>query len=550
MFALLSLLLPTPAAMAHTKLVSSMPAADEVLDEAPPNIHLSFSQELERIDPIVELRNDKGELMESEPAELMADRKTVMSELSPLPNDTYTVSYRVVALDGHPIEGAFEFRVAGTEPAAEGPEPPIAPPEQPAAPALPQDTHGEHNGHGDPGHAGGTAASAGSVSFFTAVLFLSRILYYISLLPLVGWALWSLWGGFSEAEGAWRRSIGLRLQLFHLAAFGLFVVTHAVELNPSGSWIEFVRNTEIGQSWLFTGLLSVAGVALLFRNRGVDAVWALAMLAAKTLRGHAGVFEPVLLSRTLDAVHLGSASLWAGGLLALWLLWRGRSAQLRRFASAFSFAAGISLAVLVLTGVATAILYVERWSDIVETVWGWLLIVKTALVLLVLPVALGLRRRLRREEEGEGGFRLLLRADALLLAGIIGLTGVLTHVSPQPERTPLQWHVMGETFHLTAAIEDVREGVNDLTLKVWVPVSEEPPISAVAIVTGGVSAGAPVPLEPEEVESEPWEYFPSFEKYAYRGTIEIAGGEALQLTIVVERSNGERETHSTPIPAP
>ena len=547
------------AAYAHTSLSGSSPADGETLETPPAQLHLTFSGKLEGAEALhrVELTGPGGEPVPVEPAALDSGGKSLMTALPPLANGAYTVTFRVISADGHPIEGGFGFEVAAPE-TVPGPDP--NPPVDESAPEAeppsdggtvepgtaaetpepePEPSTDEHAGHDT--QQGAEGASSGGAAF-AALLYASRILYYASLLPLLGWALWSALRPQTAAEplAYWRR-IGLRLQALHLAAFVLHVAVQWAELSGGGAAASFpdaLRETSTGQSWLFTGLLSMAGFPLLFRHRVVDAVWPLLLIAAKTLRGHASAFEPIALARLTDAVHLGAAAIWIGGLLALALLLRRFPERFRDFAPSFATAALASYAALVVTGVVAALLYTESLADVVRTTWGWLLIAKTALAVLVLPVAALLRRRLLRADGSQGGVRAWLRADVALLLGIVAVTGVLTHQSPIVERVPFHWHVMGTEAHLTADIADLREGTNELSLKVWVPEGEAAP----AVTVVAVSPGAPeraASLTATELPKEEWESFSGFEDYTFVGEIVVDDPEAAELRVRIQRSDGE-----------
>ncbi|WP_309119188.1 copper resistance protein CopC [Paenibacillus sp.] len=550
-------------AYAHTSLSGSSPADGETLETPPEMLHLTFSGKLEATATLhsVALTGPDGAAVPLEPPALDSGGKSLMAALPPLPNGTYDVAFRVISADGHPIEGGFAFEVAAPEPVqepavtpapdaqqpdAQQPEAPLPAPdggeEEPAAePGTAPDEADEHAGHDSHG---GTPASpsAGAGSAFAALLNASRIAYYASLLPLLGWALWSALRPQVGADrlAYWRR-IGMRLQGLHLALFVVHVAVQWAELsggNPSASFLDTLRSTGTGQSWLFTGLLSLAGFPLLFRSRAVDALWPLFMIAAKTLRGHASAFEPIALARLTDAAHLVAAAIWVGGLLALVLLLRKFPDGFRSFAPTFSTAALASYAVLVVTGVVAALLYTESLGDVVRTTWGWLLIVKAALAVAVLPVAALLRKKLLEAEGRPDAFRAWLRADVALLLGIVVVTGVMTHQSPIVERVVFHWHVMGTEAHLTADIADLREGTNALSLKVWVPEGEaEPAVTVVAVVPGEPDRTAS--LTAKELPKEEWEHFSGFEDYTFVGDIDVADPAAAELRVRIQRSNGE-----------
>lgn len=580
-----------PAAKAHTAFSGSSPDDGEVLSAPPERLHLSFSGKLEASLHSVKLAGPGGAPVVSlEPLVLSEDRKTIMANFPELANGEYTVTFRVISGDGHPIEGAVSFEVdapvpepgsgAGPEtepeqeaeagqsseaeqgsgserePTAEsgsGQEAAIPSPEggvdgegQPSsggdlpepheAEAAPSQSHSDGRGHS------GAYASSG----FAILLFASRILYYAALLSLLGWALWSaLQRRLTGDRSAYWRRIGLRLLAVHLLAFGLFVAVHWLELTGGGEsgvpLAVLLRDTGIGQSWLFTALLGIAGFPLLFRYRYIDAGWAVLVIAAKTLRGHASAFEPVLWARIADGVHLASAGIWAGGLLAMVLVMKTSREWFREFAPAFSAAAFAALIVLAVTGTVSAILYTGELSDLPRTAWGILLLGKIALVALVVPVAAWLRRKLRQGDDIS--FRKWIKLDFALLLGIVAATGVLTHISPTVERVSFNWHVMGTEVHITADMEDVRAGANELSLKVWVPQGDEAPAVSVVVVETR-SGETPVALAAMDVPSEEWETFGDLDKYTFTGVADIAEPEEATLIVRVQRSDGQQYEYS------
>jgi copper resistance protein C len=98
-------------ASAHDQLLSSSPADGAVLDTPPAAITLTFSAEILPISPTVLVRDSAGALvLDAEPSVAGA---VVTQPMPPsAPADSYSVIWRVVSADGHPIEGRFAFAVA------------------------------------------------------------------------------------------------------------------------------------------------------------------------------------------------------------------------------------------------------------------------------------------------------------------------------------------------------------------------------------------------------------------------------------------------------
>ncbi|MFI7220264.1 copper resistance protein CopC [Micromonospora maritima] len=105
------LLAPATPAAAHNSLQSATPAQDARLTAAPTTVTLRF---LQRLNPefttIVLSDADRRKVPTRAPA-VDGSAGTVTVE-QPLANGVYTVAYRVVSVDGHPVQGAYRFTVA------------------------------------------------------------------------------------------------------------------------------------------------------------------------------------------------------------------------------------------------------------------------------------------------------------------------------------------------------------------------------------------------------------------------------------------------------
>lgn len=122
-------------AQAHDSLLTSDPEDGAVLETSPESITLTYSADVLEVSPLVRVTDEAGEqIAELTPS---VDGATVTAELpEPLAAGEYTVQWRVVSSDGHPIEGTFAITV-----------------EQ--GPAAPSDGGGEDAAASD---AGGTAS--------------------------------------------------------------------------------------------------------------------------------------------------------------------------------------------------------------------------------------------------------------------------------------------------------------------------------------------------------------------------------------------------------
>lgn len=106
-----SLLGINPAA-AHDELVSTNPTDGATLTEAPASLELTYSGDIMDVDGANQVRvtNAAGESVTDGDPEV--DGTVVTQDLATAAaDDTYTVTWRVVSSDGHPIQGTFTYTV-------------------------------------------------------------------------------------------------------------------------------------------------------------------------------------------------------------------------------------------------------------------------------------------------------------------------------------------------------------------------------------------------------------------------------------------------------
>lgn len=107
-------------AHAHAALASSDPAADEVLDAAPDEITLVFTEQIAPPAFVTVHGPDEAEISTGE---VRVGNGVVKRSMDDAGEGTYTVAYRVVSADGHPISGQYEFAVGAPSSAAAASEP-------------------------------------------------------------------------------------------------------------------------------------------------------------------------------------------------------------------------------------------------------------------------------------------------------------------------------------------------------------------------------------------------------------------------------------------
>lgn len=154
-----------PLAAAHTDLDSSTPAAEASLAEVPESVTLTFSDPMsQKYAKVAVTGPDEQPAGRGTP---QVDGKRVTVALGPRGQaGTYSVGYRVVSADGHPVSGSYTFTVRA--PVVSSPRPTAAPPEPSASPS-PASASPLSAGGGDPAGAGPAVVTAAGVLAAAAV---------------------------------------------------------------------------------------------------------------------------------------------------------------------------------------------------------------------------------------------------------------------------------------------------------------------------------------------------------------------------------------------
>jgi copper transport protein len=402
----LALALPAAGASAHATLVRASPAALARVASAPRRVTLVFSE------PVQAMRSGGVALLDHAGRQVPATtvrrtrggRVLVLAVRGALPADSYTVRYRVISADAHALAGAVTFAVGG-------------------APLLPP--------------AGGAAAGPAETGAWAVDARFTELAALGLLLALVAfrWLVWerALEGatGLTGRERAAAAAAGRRrfwrafwcvAALAGIAEAAVLVVKAALVFG-SGVWgslttpaaaERLLASSRFGDLLGLRGglLCAIAAIALWqwlneageprARAGGAVAIGALSAgaLGLVAAQGHASQAPLAALQVGFDAVHLGAAAIWLGGLACLAVVLRAAPRALPGDAGAalaaavlrrFSRVALGAVAVIAATGLARALGELDAPAQLWATPYGRSLLAKT---LLLAPVAvLALRNR-------------------------------------------------------------------------------------------------------------------------------------------------------------
>ncbi len=103
-------------ASAHDVLTGSDPADGAVLKTAPTTVTLTFDQTVQNFEPVMTVTGPNGNQFQTGSTEVR-DNTVSTAVAGSGPAGRYTVGYRVVSADGHPVTGSVSYTL---DPAAAG----------------------------------------------------------------------------------------------------------------------------------------------------------------------------------------------------------------------------------------------------------------------------------------------------------------------------------------------------------------------------------------------------------------------------------------------
>ncbi|WP_259407861.1 copper resistance CopC/CopD family protein [Streptomyces akebiae] len=365
-------------ASAHAALKGSDPVDGSVLDAAPRDVTLRFTESVSLLSDSIRVVDPENRAVDTgKPGRADGRADTARITLpTGLDDGTYTIAWRVVSADSHPISGALIFSIG--EPSATAAVLPADLAEDPLTASLYDITRY---------FAYGALALLIGVTFFLAVVLGGPSEVLRKLLP-AGWlalllasaALLLLRGPYERGSG-----IGAALDLSVLrdtlvSRPGLALLARLGLLAGAALLLVRVRRQGYRQQWGKGAL--VCGALL---SVGLAGTWAAAEHAS------AGIQVPVAM--TSSVLHLLAMAVWLGGLTALLtVLYREPRTLTAAVVDRFSRLAFASVVVLVVTGVYQSWRGLGSWSAFTSTAYGEVLVAKLVAVLLLLAAAAFSRR--------------------------------------------------------------------------------------------------------------------------------------------------------------
>jgi copper transport protein len=469
MFPLWLVVLAPVLVLAHAIPRTTLPMANAVLDEAPREVTVRFSERVEAGASSLQVFDAQGmRVDDGEAVVVSGDPWLYRVMLRPVGNGVYTVSWRVMSADdGHVTDGAYVFAVGSTG---------ILLPAKPGrASAV--------TGWGDA---------------------LDRWLGMLGAVMLIGM--------LTASCVFWRQALPhvppplyvLPWLAIQLVAAGYTLFARLLQLPVEGNgWVDLGRLMSSGIGQIAAAKVGIAMLLIgtlagyWWGSRGRTWCWALAVLLTGLLlvsdafvSHSAAIVGGRGLAMGAQLAHLLGVALWVGGLgyfatLFWWSTFREPSTarELAWAIPAFSMLAVGAVGLLTVSGLYLAQLHLGTVDQILSSPYGRILLAKLGLAALMLAMGVyhqfivaprilaSLGEANSREDRHSRRFRSTVRLEAvvggvaLLVAAVLGTTSPPSGSPPRVEDTFRQVHTVNDT-QLVVEVKPLRPGPNQIRLTV------------------------------------------------------------------------------------
>ncbi|MFL5926533.1 MAG: copper resistance CopC/CopD family protein, partial [Gaiellaceae bacterium] len=372
-------------ALAHASLVGAQPADGAVVRDPPAAVRLFFDDAIRAQQGIRAVRNSGGSVLGGR-AHVVGGRELVIPLRGRLRRGGYTVLWRVLADDGHPVAGITTFAVGAGEPRPQAVL--AAPSEERAVPG------------------------------FERWLFLSGVLLAV---------------GLSVFRLAMPREAAPSLRLL-AAGFVLTAVGGAALVERTSLSTRFGVVVAVAVGVAVVGAAAALAAGVLPPLASVAWLCGLALVLAPSASGHALDRGTPRLEFPVDVLHVAASSVWFGGLVALVVAAR-RGVFREHVVRRFSTLALVAVGVIGATGLIRAFSELSSIGQVWGTSYGRLLIAKTGLFVALIFFGWANRHRfVPALARSAPRLRRNLGAEIVLLLGLIAVVAILTQSRPGRDR--------------------------------------------------------------------------------------------------------------------
>lgn len=454
----LIILIPKSAS-AHAYVVKSNPVENETLKKAPTVVKIEFDEDIQvsHFNTLF-VRDTSGKRVDLKDAHIDKRNKKLLEAgvKENLKDGLYSIQWKAISADGHPIQGVIPFQIGLAEAGADD----VQVEEMGYVPQI--DMIMERG------------VLYTSFSLFLGVLFFNLIIYK---------------GDAIEVHSRSKRIIWISL-------IGIFIsllcnLPLQAKINADVSWLEAfdplllketLQLSVFGYVWitqmaLISVLIIVTYFALKREKLSSFKVWSIpillfiGLLVMKAFNSHAFGLKFKDIAVVMDFLHLFAASLWVGGLSSIILLLRKEDDKWTKYWDAikrFSPWATGAVIVIVLTGLFNSTFFIPTIHSLFDTKYGLALLAK--ILLFVFMGILGIIHYVKGKMRTRQGLGATLKVELIIGIIVFIIVAFMTNVQtpPMPPTGPFtESKQLDNGYELTLHVSPNKVGQNTfhITLK-------------------------------------------------------------------------------------
>ncbi|MGG0726271.1 copper resistance CopC/CopD family protein [Bacillus paramycoides] len=444
---------------AHAYVVKSNPAENETLKKAPTVVKIEFDEDIQvsHFNTLF-VRDTSGKRVDLKDAHIDKRNKKLLEAglKENLKNGLYSIQWKAISADGHPIQGVIPFRIGSAE-------------------AGTDDRQVEEMGYVpqiDMIMERGILYT--SFSLFLGVLFFNLIMYK---------------GNAIDVQSRSKKIIWI--SLFGIFISLLFNLPLQAKINADVSWLEAfdplllketLQLSVFGYVWitqmaLISMLMIVTYFAVKREKLSSYKVWSIpivlfiGLLVMKALNSHAYGLKFKEIAVVMDFLHLFAASLWIGGLSSIILLLRKEDNKWTMYwdmIKRFSPWATGAVIVILITGLFNSTFFIPTIHSLFDTKYGLALLTKIFLFVCmgILGILHYVKGRMRAQKRLGGTLKVEVIIGMIVFVIVAFMTNVQT--PPMPPTGPFtESKQVDNGYELTLHVSPNKVGQNTfhITLK-------------------------------------------------------------------------------------
>lgn len=447
------------SASAHAYVVKSNPTENETLKKAPSVVKIELDEDIQVSSfNTLYVRDTSGKRVDLKDAHIDKKNKKLLEAglKDNLKNGLYSIQWKVISADGHPIQGVIPFRVglAGVETETDD----IQVEEMGYIPQI--DMIMERG------------ILYTSFSLFIGVLFFNLIMYK------------------GNATSVQLRSKNIIwISLFGILISLLFNLPLQAKINADVSWLEAfnplllketLQLSVFGYVWitqmvLISTLIIVTYFAVKHEKFSSFKVWSIpillfiGLLVMKAFNSHAYGLKFKDIAVVMDFLHLLAASLWVGGLSSIILLLRKEDNKWHMYwdmIKRFSPWATGAVIVILITGLFNSTFFIPTIHSLFDTKYGLALLAK--ILLFIFMGILGIVHYVKGRIRAQQGLGATVKVEFVIGIIIFVIVAFMTNVQtpPMPPTGPFtESKQLDNGYELTLNVSPNKVGQNKFHIK-------------------------------------------------------------------------------------